>query len=295
MSSVYSLHKISGFDTLTFNPADYSRFKFGDGRVATAFGETLAAGFLQEHETDLRSGRQTVILPSPYFAIPTASYAMAMAFKKIINRFLAANRLPVAEEARIHRFKTYSLDYGELDADSRLNLIINDKYHLDSQFLQGKLLIFIDDIRITGSHELVIRNLLKQFGLEKEEACYLYFAQLEGKDIHPRIENDLNYHYVKSLHDLHSIINGHDFQVNTRIVKYILNTEFAAFAPFIARQTAAFRERLIDLAISNGYHEMEEYRQNYLHLISITYKNHPIWQSTYKKDNVQTLTFPNLQ
>jgi hypothetical protein len=294
MSSVYSLHKIIGVDAFSFDPADYSRFKFGDGHIAGSFGEALANGFLAQHSEELKGGKQLVILPSPYFAIPTASYAMAGAFKKTINRFLAANRLPVAEEAKIHRYKTYSLDYGELDADSRLNLILNDKYHLDSQFLRGKCLIFIDDIKITGSHELVIRNLLKQFSLEEEIAYFLYFAQLDGKNIHPRIENDLNYSFVKSVHDLNSIINSGNFKVNTRIVKYILNAEFADFETFITKQTTLFCEQLTDLAISNGYHEMEEYKKNFLQLLTITHQNHQIWLSTYKKDNAQTLTSPNL-
>ena len=294
MSSVYSLHKITGIDTFTFDPAEYSRFKFGDGHIAESYGLHLANGFLAHHANELMSGKQVVILPSPSFAIPTASYAMAAAFKNTINRFLALNRLPVAEEAKIHRYKTYSLDYGELDADSRLNLILNDKYHLDSQFLRGKLLIFIDDIKITGSHELVIRNLLKQFELQDEIAWFLYFAQLNGEHIHPRIENDLNYNYVKSIHHLGSIINSGNFKVNTRIVKYILNAEYTAFEHFITQQTALFREQLADLAISNGYHEMEEYKNNFLHLLTITHQNPQIWLSTYKKDNAQTLTSPNL-
>ncbi len=294
MSSVYSLHKIAEEDNYTFNPAEYSRFKFGDGHIAESYGQALAGGFLYQHAEELMRGKQAVILPSPYFAIPTASYAMAAAFKKHINRFLAANRLPVAHEAKIHRYKTYSLDYGELDADSRLNLILNDKYHLDNEFLKGKLLIFIDDIKITGSHELVIRNLLQQFSLQDEAAWYLYFAQLNGVHIHPRIENNLNYSYVKSIHHLGNIIDCGNFKVNTRIVKYILNAEFAAFEQFIKQQTTPFREQLTDLAISNGYHEMEEYKKNFFHLLTITQQNPEIWLSTYKKDNAQTLISPNL-
>jgi hypothetical protein len=293
MGSVYSLHKITGVDVFTFSPAEYSRFKFGDGHIAESFGHALANGFLQQHGNELMSGKQLVILPSPYFAIPTASYAMAAAFKKTINRYLAVNRLPVAEEAKIHRYKTYSMDYGELDAASRLDLILNDKYYMDRHFLQDKLLIFIDDIKITGSHELVIRNLLKQFSLEGETAWFLYFARLDSKNIHPRIENDLNYSYVKSIHHLEDIINSGNFKVNTRIVKYILNTECAAFEIFITKQTALFRDQLADLAISNGYHEMEEYKNNFLHLLTITHQNPQIWLSTYKKDNVQILISPN--
>ena len=127
--------------------------------------------------------------------------------------------------------------------------------------MEGKTLIFLDDIRITGSHERMILKMAKEFGLQNK-AYLLYFAELVNDAIHPRFENYLNYYAVKSIFDLHDIVNSPDFVPNTRIVKYILNYDSADFDQFIARQNEQFKEELYDLAIGNGYHTIDAYTTN---------------------------------
>src|SRR6185312_952510 len=140
MKDVFALHRIVDASEFSFDPAAYSRFKFGDGNAAESFGNALANGFITTHGTALLRCEQLVILPSPYTSIPTASYFMTQAFTKALNRFLCANGCNPAEQSKIHRYKTYSTDYGALDSQSRKALIINDKYHLDREFLCNKTL-----------------------------------------------------------------------------------------------------------------------------------------------------------
>lgn len=90
----------------------------------------------------------------------------------------------------------------------------------------------------------------------------LYFAELINKNIHPNVENHLNYHQVKSIFDLDGIIKSGNFCINTRIVKYILNYSFDGFRVFIQNQTADFAELLYNMALGNGYHTIEAYEQN---------------------------------
>jgi hypothetical protein len=293
MTPAYALHKITCANSFSFDAASYSRFKFGDGAVAESFGHDLATGFIQKYGTALlESKQQLVVLPSPYAAIPTASHAMTMAFNKVLNRFLANNGQAPLETAKIHRFKTYSVDYGALDMNSRLALIINDKYHMDRSFLLNKTLIFIDDIKITGSHELIIRRLLEQFSLPNP-AYFLYYAALSTEDIHPNIENTLNYYEVKSIEDLHPIVKQSHFIFNTRIVKYILLAPVADFQHFIAQHNNAFLTQLVDHAISNGYHQMSEYKLNFDYLFNLLHKNELTWQSTSRKAKEPILTSQN--
>ncbi len=290
MTPAFALHKITCAHSFSFDAASYSRFKFGDGAVAETFGKDLATGFIQQYGATLReSKQQLVVLPSPYAAIPTASHAMTVAFNKVLNRYLAFHGLSPLENANIHRFKTYSVDYGALDMNSRLALIINDKYHMDRSFLLNKTLVFIDDIKITGSHEMIIRRLLEQFSLPNT-AYFLYYAALSQPDIHPNIENTLNYYEVKTIHDLHDIVNQAHFIFNTRIVKYILLAPFADFLAFVSQQTNTFLTQLVDLAISNGYHQMPEYKLNFEYLFNLLHKNELSWQSTSRKAKEPILT-----
>ena len=261
MAINYSLHKIHTETNFGFNPDDYSRFKFGDDLVAKKFGEALADGFIREHLLYGPTLRQLVVVSSPYSFIPTATFAMKNYFIFRLNRWLAIHDMPVVQETKVHRTITYREDYGELNYEERMRLIGNDSFHIDRAFLEDKTIVFLDDIKITGSHEKMIMKMVKEYALTNE-IFLLYFAELVNKEIHPNIENFLNYHCVKSIFDLENIIQSDSFFINTRIVKYILNYEFSPFCIFLLNQSDEFINQLYDMALGNGYHTIENYTQN---------------------------------
>lgn len=261
MTFTYSLHKIHHPDSFGFSPDDYSRFKFGDDAVARDFGTALAEGFIRDHLRYTGLEKQLVVISSPYAFIPTATFAMKNYFVFRLNSWLAEGGYPVVQEAKVHRTITYKEDYGELNATERLNLIGNDSFHIDSSFLEGKTVIFLDDIRITGSHEKMILRMVEEYEL-KNDIYLLYFAELANPAIHPNIENQLNYHHVKSIFDLEKIIQGDSFFINTRIVKYILNYDYDSFCIFLQNQTETFINLLYNMALGNGYHTIDAYARN---------------------------------
>ena len=261
MSVTYSLHKVNSSNHFSFDPDDYSRFKFGDEAVAKAFGISLADGFIKHHLSANNDIQQIVVISSPYSFIPTATSAMKNYFVFQLNRWLAGHHFPVVQETKVHRTVTYKEDYGELNAEQRINLIGNDLFHIDKAFLTNKTLLFLDDIKITGSHEKMILKMAKEYDLQNE-IYMLYFAELTDKTIHPNIENYLNYHHVKSIWDLDKIIKSGNFAINTRIVKYILISDFSNFQLFLLDQTSDFISYLYDMALGNGYHTIEAYSQN---------------------------------
>lgn len=260
MTTTYSLHKITDTSNFGFCPDDYSRFKFGDDAVAEKFGVSLAEGFIAHHLKG-QHVPQLVVVSSPYSFIPTATFAMKNYFVFHLNRWLAAHGHPVLQETKVHRTITYKEDYGELDAAQRLKLIGNDSFHIDREFLTGKRVLFLDDIRITGGHERMILKMAEAYNLSND-VYMLYFAELQNKNIHPNIENYLNYHFVKSIFHLEEIIQGEQFFINTRIVKYILNYDFDTFCIFLQNQTDKFVNLLFNMALGNGYHTIEAYQKN---------------------------------
>lgn len=257
----YSLHKINNEVDFGFNPQHYSNFKFGDDKIAKEFGTSLAKGFIQDFLQYQQIKQQIVVISSPYSFIPTATFALKNHFVFKLNRWLADNGHAVVQETKVHRTVTYKEDYGELSAKQRLDLISNDSFHIDKDFLNNKILIFLDDIKITGSHERMILNMAKNYNLNNQ-IYMLYFAELVNDTIHPNIENYLNYFSVKSIFDLDDIISNPNFCINTRIVKYILNTATESFMVFLNNQSHTFINHLYDMAIGNGYHTIESYAQN---------------------------------
>ncbi len=263
----YSLHKISDSNDFGFEPADYSRFKYGDGHVARTFGAALARGFIGAHLQNMDADTQLVVISSPYSFIPTATFTLKNYFVAALNRWLAANDRPVVQEAKVHRTITYKEDYGALDAAQRLQLIGNDSFHIDREFIAGKTLLFLDDIKITGSHEHMILKMANEYKL-CNDIYMLYFAELVNQQVHPSIENYLNYYSVESIFDLDDIILKGNFCINTRIVKYILNYDHDSFRIFLQNKPDDFVDTLYDMALGNGYHTMECYQQNLNYIIN---------------------------
>ena len=261
MQQTYSLHKIHDADNFGFNPTKYSKFKYGNDSIAKEFGNALAEGFIENYLSKNPIIEQIVVIPSPYAFIPTATFGMKNYFVFRLNRWLAENNLPVVQETKVTRSITYKEDYGELDEAQRLNLIGNDTFQIDREFLKDKVLIFLDDIRITGSHERMITKMLKEYHLENETHL-LYFAELINRNIHPNIENFLNYYHVKSIFDLDDIIKNRSFSINTRIVKFILSSEPNLFQIFIQNHSDSFLELLYNMAVGNSYHTIEAYQEN---------------------------------
>ncbi len=261
MNSSYSLHKITDETEYPFDANEYSWFKFGDKQYAQKFAEELFLGFIEKYSDLLLSNKEIIILPSPYLSIPTASNFLCYYFKKRLNSFLFKNNRKASVESKIYRNQTYVTDYGNLSFEERVKLISNDTYYIDQKFINDKLCIFVDDIKITGSHEHTVNKILDQYNVNGD-FVFVYFAELMNKDIHPKIENHYNYFAVKSVNDIVEIVNRTNFQYNTRIIKFILNLDEEQFSFLIDNISIEKRNELFHLAISNNYHQIIEYQNN---------------------------------
>ena len=261
MNLSYSLHKITDKHDCPFSETEYSKFKFGDDTLAEKFGNELFEGFIAQHKDLILAHDEVVILPSPYLAIPTASNYLSFHFKTRMNEFLYVHGKKALAESKIYRNQTYTTDYGNLDYNDRVKLIANDTYYIDSNYISGKLCLFMDDVKITGSHEHIVKKILEGHGVQGE-FVFVYFAELLNKDIHPNIENYYNYFYVKDADSLATVINGESFVFNTRTVKYILKLSREELVTLLAQVTTNMQQQLFRLAVSNNYHTIADYKDN---------------------------------
>ena len=103
-------------------------------------------------------------------------------------------------------------------------------------------------------------------------------------DIHPNIENKLNYYIVNSLPNLAEILKGPSFRFNTRVVKYLQHAPAQEFEDLLSLQSTAFLLELGDCCLGNNYHQMKEYRGNATYLFNHLQKTVPSWQLVLKPE-----------
>lgn len=235
---------------------DYSRFKHGSKTVARSFGKRLAL----EVGPRLKDESSLVIYPAPYNNVPTASSALKDYLLSNLSNTFVEKDIQV-KEGKIHRLYSYDNDYGSMSKEERKLAISSDQFSIDKNFFNPEdILIFIDDIKITGSHEERIRELLAREKITNE-VIFIYLVEYTGED--PSIENRLNHDSVKNLKDINDIIRNDKFIFNTRVIKYILKADIEEFVSFITYQSDIFQETLHHYSILNQYHKNSKYEVNF--------------------------------
>lgn len=253
MENSFVGHSFTSEHDFSFSADDYSKFKFGDGKVASRFGRQLALKFLKSRHWAACKGHPIAIVPSPHSYLPTASYFLAKSFANVINTVLARKGHESSQWVKIWRTTSYLNDYGNLSAQERQNLIGNDRYSTNLDLLKDCKIISIDDVRITGTHQLVLENMFQKYGL-LQNVTFVYFAGLSSSQTNPTIENVLNYHYVKHISQVLDIIKGGGFKINTRVIKFILSQPVNELEAFLSELPVGLAKQLYLSAIGNNYH-----------------------------------------
>lgn len=267
----FSAHIINDEKRMSFSKREYSLFKYGSKTHARKFGKDLANAFIKSKQfitlvTEYKD-KQIVVCSSPYQFVPTATFAMKDYFIQTVNTKLVELDVNPIEEIKIHRKCSYITDYGSMNAEERKKSIYADGFHIDRELVKDKFVLFLDDIKITGAHEMRVRTLIDDYGLECDYS-FLYFAKL-NIDTNPQIESALNLYAIDSLLDINYIIRNLEFQHNTRVTKYILKSDQHEFKSFIDYQSETFKETLYRNSIGNGYHNADAFKENLLYLQSV--------------------------
>ena len=266
-------HTFTNENDIHFSPEEYSQFKFGSKTIARKYGHDLWSKFTSTkfflniiQELQNTPGKRIIVMASPFVHIPTATWAMKDYFVRDLNRTLYDYGLKPIIETKIHRASSYKEEYGEMNKEQRMAVMSGDTFKCDAELLKDNICLFLDDIVITGAHEHRICQMLTKYGLTDGHNYFLYFAELLSETTNPVIENYLNYYYVKNLVRLNKIIENHDFQMNTRVVKYILDAPQDECTAFLNYQSDVILQTLYHNAIGNEYNLIESYRANFLAL-----------------------------
>ena len=177
-----------------------------------------------------------------------------------LNELLVFAQGKHLEYSLVHRKVSYTADYGFLSKEKRKGLIDNDTFSINRDFVKGKLLLFIDDVRITGTHEDKLIEILEQEHIDNE-AMFLYFASYAGNQ--PDIEAALNFAAIKSMYDFADLTNEPNHHVIIRPIKYLLSQP----ADDLKQALPKFGNDMIFAmyfgCLAEGYYKIPGYQTNF--------------------------------
>lgn len=254
----WAAHYFEDLDNLTFSRDNYSLLKFGSIAVAKSFGYEIADKFFEEHKSVLAT-RDLVVIPSPYRYVKTAAGATTEFFFTRLNELLVLNFNKVAEYSLIHRSGSHTSDYGFLSKEGRKGLLKDHKYSANYSQLENKLLIVLDDVFITGTHEDKLIDFLDEAKVDNDIMC-IYYAKFEGTKS-ADIEAELNLSKIKTFEDYIGMFNDQDFELLVRPLKFTMQQEPEYLKLILARSTKNFLEKAYHSFINEGYCYLGKYKE----------------------------------
>lgn len=271
MIKEYFCREFSSKEIGDFNISAYSKFKYGHIPSTVLLAEDMALSFfltLKNHY-EKHGKTKTVIVSSPYLFIPNACDQLREYLVLIINLLLVEKGYEPLEQLKMHREKIYEFDYSKMSYEDRVKTMSEEKFYVDKKYVENKLLIFFDDIYITGGHHEHIMKTIKDDDLENvtKGIIIAYYAKVTDGKENPDIEFKLNHHYVKDCDSLFSLIHHGFFKINTRIIKFILQRpadEFDAFCHnILTMHGRLFLLTIKALILSNGYQKLDKHKRNF--------------------------------
>lgn len=235
---------LSGFDAGT-----YSRLKYGDTSPAARYAREIRNHCLM----DLMEAKVDVVF-SPNTFLPTAAHSIANALLRILSDEKCDVR-----KVHVNRRTTYTRDYGKMDAKDRASMINGDSYDFRTPPRPDATLVFVDDVSITGTHQMILENLMDKEGSGQPQR-HVYYGVKRDERIPASIESTLNQFSISSPPDILPMMKDSGFVLNTRATKRLL--AFEGFPALLPDMPDHIVEALREGAKRNGYGDIAGYTKN---------------------------------
>lgn len=263
--NIHAVHMITNDKQFSFDPKDYSQLKFGNDAIAKKFGNELARSFFEKNAPMLLA-EDCVVISSPYNHLQNAASLITKHFVDALNVLLVNYDGHNVETSIIHRKVTYTADYGFLSKSDRKKLISNDEFYLNTSFLQHKVLLFIDDVRITGTHEDILVDIMKKQNINNR-SYFLYYAMVDtARTISPTVEANINFSDMNTVDDFIKLANSDNYSIVVRSAKFLLGLSLEEMAYAILHINKKVLDAIYHGCLGEGYYRIPKYQTNFLKL-----------------------------
>lgn len=254
-----AVHNFETLDSTDFDVRDYSELKFGSDRAAKKLGYQLADKLYQEHK-DLLVSNQCVIIPSAFNVVEIAATIMARHCMNRLNDLLTREGHHMVQWTTMHRTMSYIQDYSYMTAEDRKILLAADKLYINRDFVVDKVLLFVDDVTITGTHEDKIKAFMGASNITNTH-MFCYYARYTGNQAD--IEAQLNLSGVKTVDDYVNLVREPNHHLVVRAVRFLLDAPVETLTQAIKKLDKDFIQKFYYACLAKEYDKIPGYRKGF--------------------------------
>ncbi len=255
----FTVHTFEDLNHAGFDPKDYSGLKFGSGSAAKKLGYEMADKFWLTHR-ELLTTQKCVVVPAAFKVVEIAASLLAKQFMHRLNHHLVTHGYPRLDYLTTQRNMNYTVDYSTMTKEQRQQLLLDDTFSLNEKFIEGKTLILIDDVLITGTHEQKLVSFLDEAGL-KNPRVFAYYATYTGEIAD--IESRLNLSGLRSIQDYINLASQPDHHLVVRAVRFLLDGSVKDLRTALIALGEEFVEKFYHAAIAQDYYTEPKYQQGF--------------------------------
>ena len=263
---IYHDGRFSSLGGTQFDPHAYSRFKYGHEDIAQAYGRELAKLVAERLATALETGEPITITGTAYRSMPNAASRVAHAVYWSLKE-AGFNVI----YSRIYRMILTEGDYGRMSEADRLSATKRKSLSVDPGDYEGRHVVVIDDIKITGTIEQSSLDFFSNMPILSLTLAHVLQLNQTLHEPNPGLEGLLNQTAIKNLDDLWQMIyiagstEEFPWHLNARTAKFILEADEEDLKKFLNRMIIREPDELRYLhesLMEDGYDRMAAYRRN---------------------------------
>jgi phosphoribosyl transferase-like protein len=259
-SQTTALHYIDSlpFDANAEILRQYPAFKLGVTASVRHYAQLLLPEVKRVTATE--SG---CVMTSPALASQTPAAANLLCWELMELYGYDSNELCVMD-IQYDNEATASIDYAKLDLAER----VTARQRLSSRLIpnggfRGQPVIFINDICVTGTQQRALQQYFDSVGAAYVRWLYLIFVDPEIGKAQPELEWQINF---ASFEELLRLVSREEIQFTGKCVLKLMQLSLEEFDQVLRALTRERRKRLLELALRNGFGNMQNFREHVKHL-----------------------------
>ncbi len=228
-----------------------------------------------------------LITAPPYYHLPAAANLLAREVHKqllsdginteLCEPKLGEQHISFNTQAEFDLYYDYSKNnlQQRIAERQRLQQALEDCPSLSQ--LDGKSILIINDINVTGTQQQFMQKAFDKFGAKRCEWLYIFNVENTLGTTHPQIEHQINHSGINTTESYISLLNAADTTHTARCVSRLFNESLDNFTFITNSLTTETREQLHTLARAEGRYNGLLFSQKMELLAGNT--THPITQT----------------